>query len=123
MTWGDGPLNVWNLLLIVFLIGMLAWGVYADIATWRARSREILEEQAALARGDREAARRHLVHGAISLLGALVGLVVMLLGPRRTSREVWHAGWLLILLSGPAAVVLIRRGLAVYRKHDPLGRA
>jgi len=116
VPWGDGPLNVWNLLLAVFLIVVLAGAIYGEISGWRSSWRRYSEELAGLA--SREAIRRQLVHGTLSLLIALIGLVVVILGRRRGPFAVWHLASAAVLICGPGGVMLFHRGLRAYWKQQ-----
>ena len=121
MTWGEGPLNVWNLLLALFLVGLLAMDLLVGVWSWRgwrARTQESVEEFAALKGGDLEAARRAAVHGAMSLLMAIAGLVGVVMHDRDEIRLV---GVLAVVFFGAGALVFLLPALRAYRKH--IGRS
>jgi hypothetical protein len=87
--------------------------------SWRARARESAEDVAALRAGDLDAARRAVVHGTMSLLIAIAGLVVVVIHDREESRLV---GVLAIVFFGAGALVFLLPALRAYRKHSAAGQ-
>jgi hypothetical protein len=120
VTWGEGPLDVWNPLLALFLIGLLVMDLLAGVWSWRARAQETAEEIAALRSGDLDAARRAVVHGTMSLLMAIAGLVVVVIHDREETRLV---GALAIVFFGAGALVLRLDAFRAYRRHGGRGKA
>ena len=119
MNWGTGPLNVWNLLLAVLLVGAALGGLVWKIWNWRREAQRAFEEHEALERGDPVAVERMVVGGVLSLLMATAGVVVFAVAPEG---ERWK-GVLGVLFFGLCAVVLLRKGLQARARGKREGRA